>query len=472
MDKETDRMSRIDEMAQRYYDKYGKYIDMLEKGTLGKVRKITSYDAYSLGKQLDQFNSFKQFCEEYGNVNLLGKLPDIAYDVITAVHAASIIPVVASVQPIEEERGTVYFKQVRSATTRGSQTAGDVVIDPRTGTQVPTGYASSQFTDVTVATTTDGVLEYTFTLTGYPIKRESLRLVLSSSTPLVQGRDIGNDPSSSTGLIFGIGMSGTVDYLTGIVTVKLADNPGDGKTIVGSWQQNFELSTDIPQIDTFFDSRGVMARVYALKGVVGMLQSWGMSKRFGKSAEEEMAKDLVIEINKEIGGDLIRRLSAVAMGTTTFSLTPPPNVGDFEHRQTYKFKLAEAESQLVTNSGRGTISLLIVGKAHAAVIQTLPGFQRLFDGTTIGSHVFGTLDGITVVRVPESTVLGTNNGLAVFKGTTPWEAPAVYAPYMPLATTDSLPMSPNPLLRMRAGAVWAAVESLVPQFVTNFNITT
>jgi len=463
------QLKKVESLAEKYYDKYGKYIDLLEHSMLAKVKgKVEPYDAYALGKQLEQWDTYKRICEEQGNVNLLGRIPTIAYDVITAVYGASVIPVIASVQPIEEERGTVYFKQVRSATTKGSQTAGNVVIDPRTGSVVPTGYASNIFSDQVVATTVSGQVAYTFTLPGAPLKRESLSLTLSGTS--VQGRDMGNDPQSSNGLIFGIGLSGTVDYMTGVVSITLASDPGDGKDIVATWQQNYELSADLPQVDTFFDSRGVFARVYALKGVIGLLQSFGMSKRFGLVAEDELAKDLVVEINKEIGGDLIRKLKAVALGTTTFSLTPPANVSYFEHKQTYKDQLAVAESVLVDNSGRGSIALLIVGKRHAAVIQTLPGFQRLYDGSTLGTHVFGTLDGVTVVRVVEPNILGTNDGLAVWKGASPFEAAAVYSPFMPLTVTATLPMAPNPLLQMKAAAVWGAVESLVPQFVTNFNI--
>ena len=47
-------------------------------------------------------------------------------------------------------------------------------------------------------------------------------------------------------------------------------------------------------------------------GTIGMLQSFGMRKRFGLIAEDEIARDLVTEINKEIGGDLIRKIAAVA----------------------------------------------------------------------------------------------------------------------------------------------------------------
>lgn len=472
MDNEM-KLAKLKKIAEEYHGRYRDHMDLLEKSTLAKVKKggIDSYDVYALGKQLESFELYKALCEEQGNVNLLGKIPDVAFDVITAVHGASVLPVVASVQPIDEERGTVYFKQVRSATTRGSQTAGDVVVDPRTGVATPIGYANGRYEGVSAATTVAATLSYTFTLAG-PVKAESLSLYLDGVSPAtVLGKDIGSPAGNGIGQIWGVGMSGTVNYMTGEVNVTLAADPGAGQHIIVGYQQNFELSSDLPQVDTFFASQSIAARVYALKGTIGMLQAYGMSKRFGLVAEDELSKDLVQEINREIGGDVIRKLRASAIDSVTFSKTAPAGVSYFEHKQTYKDKLAEAEANIVKNAGRGAISVLIVGKEHAALIQTLPGFQKISDGTTLGSHVFGTLDGITVIRVVEENILGTKQGIAIWKGLSPFEAAAVYSPYMPLTVTATLPQSPNPMNSMKAAAVWAGVDTLVPQFATKIDIT-
>jgi hypothetical protein len=53
-----------------------------------------------------------------------------------------------------------------------------------------------------------------------------------------------------------------------------------------------------------------------------------------------------------------------------------------------------AESVILGNAGRGTINNLIVGRNAASVLATLPGFVKISDGSTIGPHIFGRLDGI------------------------------------------------------------------------------
>jgi len=67
-------------------------------------------------------------------------------------------------------------------------------------------------------------------------------------------------------------------------------------------------------------------------------------------------------------------------------------------KQTFKDALADAESVMLGNAGRGMISSIVAGRDVCAIIGTLPGFVKLSDGSTIGSHIYGTLDGATVVR--------------------------------------------------------------------------
>lgn len=474
---DTVRMHKIDKKVDFYEKKYGKHFRTYERSLVAKAKNggLQLYDYYQLGKQLEQVEEqIQSVKEEQGNVNLLGVIPNIAFDVITAVQGASVLPVIASTQPIDEERGTVYFKQIRSATTRGSQTAGNVVVDPRTNIVTPQGYSDNRFEDVNVATTVALQVLYTFTLPAYPVKSESLSLFLSSNTAIA-AKDIGVLPGGPSGVgnIYGNGVSGSINYLTGVVTLVFAADPGAANNIVATWQQNYELSTDIPQIDTFFDSKGILAEVFALKQTMGMFQSYGMNKRFGMSAEDEAAKDLVQEINREIAGKGIRKLrtAANAFTTTQWPQTAPAGVSYFEHKQTYVDYLAKAEAQMISQAGRGKITVLIVGKDHAAVLQTMPGFQLLSDGTTLGSHIFGTFHGITVIRVVEAGLLPSGlSGVGIWKGMSPFEAALVYSPYMPLTVTSVLPQAPNPLQSMRAAAVWAGLDTLVPQYAVNFDI--
>jgi hypothetical protein len=411
---------------------------------------------------------YKSMCEDDGSLSSLGQLPNVAFDVITAVYGASILPIIASVQPIDEERGMIYFKNLRSRHTKGSQIAGQTIVSPNTLSQTPYDYASNAMKNEIGATHDGTSAQVSFTLSMAPIRSESLTVTAG----MLSGKDVGPQAGNLTGSVWGNGFSGDVNYSTGVVTLKFSTLPPAGTQILVNYQQNYELSPEIPAIDTFFDSKSVNAQVYALKGSIGMMQSFAMSKRFGLTAEDELSRDLVQEINREIGGDLIRRLRLAAPNRSTptvWSRTAPAGVSYFEHKQTYKDYLAKAETAMIGAAGRGTISVLIVGRSHASVIQTLPGFEKLYDGNTLGAHVFGRLDGMTIVRVLESSILGDEEGIAIWRGASPFESSAIYAPFMPLTVTGTIPNAPNPLQNVKAAAVWAAVDVAVPAFVTMFN---
>lgn len=70
----------IEREANRLFETYRPQIDLLDHSLLAKVRPITSYDVYALGKQLESFDLYRELCEADGNSAQLGRIPDIALD--------------------------------------------------------------------------------------------------------------------------------------------------------------------------------------------------------------------------------------------------------------------------------------------------------------------------------------------------------------------------------------------------------
>jgi hypothetical protein len=357
------------------------------------------------------------------------------------------------------------MKQIKAWDTKGNLTADQTILDPRTGIVTPQGYSASAVAGEVGAVTDGANVNFIFTSSEIPL-RGSVRIDLDG-VPTVYATDDFN------GVLAGPGVSGTVDYSTGLIDITFAVAHAGGSDILISYTQNYEASTDIPQIQSYYDSVLVEAKPYALKATMGMFEAFDLKKRFNFDQNEEIAKDLVSEINAELGGELIRLMAAAAVGNTPFTLNPlPAGVSWNEHKQQLIDKIfADAAAVISSNAGRGIVSLIIAGNAAANTLSTLPGFEQLTDGNSIGAHVYGTLRGAPIVKVPEAAVLASNVIIVAYKGTSPFEAPGVYAPYMPLVTTDLLPMSPNPLMKQRAGAVMAAVKVLVSSFITKITLT-
>ena len=463
------REAKMKQQAEVYYDRYRDHMDMLDESLMSKAKGgCNDFDYFVLGKMLEQYDEYEAWVnEEDTSLGALGRIPQIAHDVITVSLGQSIIPVVASVQPIDEEQGSVFFKQILANDTKGNLTPNQVITDPRSNVTTPQNYASS---GVTVnQATTGGTLSYAIDLSTepLPIRSGTLQLVLDQDTS-VRGQDVGPREGEAPGTInvFGQGLQASYNAGTNVLTVDFIADPGAGNLTL-TYQQNYETATDLPQVRDFFDHKFIRAKVFALKGTLGMLKSFALRKRFNMNAEEALSRTLVQEINAEIGGELIRKLvanSPNAGSPVQFDKTPPSGVSFFEHKQTLSDKYADLESVILGNAGRGAISTIVAGREVAAIIGTLPGFTKLSDGSQLGAHIFGTWNGMTVVRVNEQAILDSKKSIAMWKGPTPFEAAVVYSPYMPLATTPTLPISPNPLGSMKAAAVWAGVDSLVPNF--------
>lgn len=466
---------KIERAAEGYFKKYRTQIESLEKNSLlAKARGVNDFDRMALGKQLDMWEEYTKFVmDENGNLNNLGKLPQLAFDIITVMYGQSVLPIIASTQPIEEQSGIVYFQNIRALDSKGNITSGDRLLNPKTGAKTQTGYSSNEISNVDLGLEFDETeTAFTFVLPANPVLRESFKVSLSAS---VYGQDIGpaEGASPDVGRIIGAGVHGTINYVTGSVTLNFATAPADTAVATATYQQNYEASTDIPRIESFMDSTEVRSKVYALKGTIGMLTNFAMKKRFGGSVmEEALATTLVAEINKEVGGDAIRLLRAGALSGETFSKAVPTGAAysKREHYQDYMIALSLAEKQIVDATQRGAISVMVVGTEQAAIIKNLYDFDLLYDSNKIGPHVYGKIGNVIVVRVPEAAILGSAQGFGLHKGMQPWEAGLVHAPYMPLALTDMLPTGANPLTSQRAAATMAGLKSVVPSFAAKLDI--
>ena len=453
-------------LAEGYWKKYKKQMKALEGGLVNKAMTLSEHHMAQLGMQLDQWGTYTKMMEANGSLNSLGELPTVALDVITATMSESILPVVASTQTIKSQNSLIWFKDIIALDTKGNITAGDKLVEPDKGAKTPQGYASAQVTgEEAETTTTDRV--YTVTINGgESIRRQNIKVWLLSDNAIFC-KDF-----DGKGKCYGEGMSAVVDYATGVIEVTLADAPTAGDKIMVDYVQNLEEMSDVRRLGSQLRSDNITAIPYALKGVSGMFQMFELKQTFGDSALQDMTDDLVRGINSEIGGDIISKYKSNAIGTTEFGdYNPLVHVGvpEADHMASYVYRRSEAESVIMSNTGRGVIKVVVAGHLHCAKLRGMDGFNLLNDGGSIGSHIFGTHKGVTYIRVPDETLLDKRAGLGIFTGAKPLESAGVYAPYMPLTIGQS-PLGPNPLTDQKVAASMAGTKCVVAGYVTNFNL--
>ena len=460
------KMEKIQETAEKLYEKYRDYMDFFEKHSIvSKVRGVKTEDFYVLGKQLENFESWKEFVEANGGQSDLGILPNIALDVISAAHTQSVIPLFASVQPLDEVQGTIWYRNIVARSNRGNLQDGNITVDAKTGrVLIPNQYAGSEVKNEDTGAKGDGKTKtFSFKIKYAPVLKRTVIVTVENSN--VKGLDDGE------GNIIGLGIaSGNVNYETGAVTVTFTDAPADGAVIYVSYESDFEGMNEIPTIQTEYTSKVVKARSFALRSEIGLFKSYQLSKRFGTDPDEMIAKDLVQELNAEASNAAVMTAYLNAKGNIVWKKTPPQGVSYTEHKLTFFDALATAEAQILSQAGRfngGTIYL--AGQSAAAVIRTMPGFRPAeIQNAVLGTHYFGDLDGKPVIRtmgIPANTIVVISKGSGFF------DAPVVFAPYLPLYVTNMMSgQDHNPLKAQKAVAMQAAIDAPVETLMTKITI--
>ena len=457
---------KLHEKVEQYFDKYKDYMEFYEsKSTVAKTRGVTNEDLFALGSQLEQYSDFQAFSEANGGYGDLGVLPNIALDVITASTAQSPIPLIASIQPLQEQQGTIYFKNVVAESPRGNISKGDTLVDPIHGrVKRPIGFAGEDVKDEVIGAADGSLVTFSGTVGFKPMRKREVEV------NFVVGGNTGKLIDDGQGNLIGVGGSGTVGYEDGVFSVTFLTAPDDTTNVTINYATNFEELTEIPTIRSEFDSIGVRARTYALRSDVGLFKSYSLGKRFGINVEETMAKDLTQELTTEVASNVVMEAYMAATGNTDWDKTAPAAISFTEHKLTFFDALSYAESMILSNAGRsGGATALVAGHQLAATIRTLPGFKPAGDlNAVLGTHFFGTLDGKPVLR---SSVVPDAEMLMISKGTSMFDTSLVYAPYLPLFVTNmSDGIDHNPLKSQKGVALQAGMIAPVPTLITKITM--
>ena len=121
--------ARIKFQAERLYDQYRDKIDeCVTEFNHRHVRQFSRFDAFALGRMLENYETWLQMIPEEVARDNLGRVLPIAMDIISAAYATSIMSVISSIQPIDDEVGIVFFKRMTAGQTRQGVTKGQVLL--------------------------------------------------------------------------------------------------------------------------------------------------------------------------------------------------------------------------------------------------------------------------------------------------------------------------------------------------------
>lgn len=451
----------VERVAGFYGKKYKDYFRIYE--SMGIHRRINEsvnpWEMAALGQQLDQFQNYKTFCENNANLASLGVIPQIALDVITASVGTSIIPLLASVQPMKEEHGIVYYKQIRAAQEAGGYTKDQVIVDPLHRDNPGDGTFGAQRKQETLFTTTASTTTYEGNLGVVPVRPGFVEIN-------VPGVGYGKDDYH--GKILGFGFSGTVDYETGAVEITFETAPDADIKAAVMYDVDIDSAKSLDKIKGSLLTKDIRARVWALAADVGAFASFAFNQRFGRSAVDEVAQDLTDELTRTMNTAAIKELYANAVGNASWDAQPSQYISYADHKMTFVDAIAQAEKNLHMNSGANVANRYVAGASAAAVLRGMPNFQVADNASTVSVGLYGTLDGVPVIRA--TGVMPDNEMLVISNAGNYFNAPLAYAPFMPLMVTNTVQSVNNPFSSTQAAGVWAGLTTLNQNLITKLTI--
>ena len=414
-----------EQKLETYIKMFPEQFEKFAQSDRAKVKGLVERDLLSLGEAL-QRQTMLPIREEVSFAQL-GAMPTLALDFITALFGKSVIPYIASEQTIDDIQGLVYFENIIAQTTRGN-------------------IETSQ----------------SFTLAYAPIRENYVTIMCDGKVATDDGK----------GNLIGNGLSGTINYSTGEVSLTFAAAPTSGQEVVANYATNFELG-ELPTITTKLDSKIVRANVYGLQTDTSVISSYIMAKRFSFDMQNRAVQILQEQILNEITTDLIRKIeSAVTeynLDLTQFNCTVPVGVSQQAHFNAVNYTFGVVRQKMTQRAGKGTLSVGLAGPGACAFLEQIDKFKLIGEATAYPT-VYGIYDNKTIIiRCPQ---LQESDAIYfLYKGQTPFEAAAVYAPFMPLVGVEDLPVPTAMLNRRSAVASMAALDVLVPGYIQKFKLT-
>lgn len=448
------------------YEKDPKYSQWLElaEGFRQKLYKkgLTPYDKVALGRYLKTWESMLPILEADATTrDNLGDIIRARLGLVALQYGTLPITELASVQPLSEEAGIVYYRKLVATTTRGGVNAGDTIGNPFGIINANPDYYSevSTYTHSTAGGTGSGDT-FTFTLPNTPVRKRYVSVMVGTSLKAVDDGE---------GNLLGNGVYGTINYATGAVSLTIAANYTPGTdNIVLTYHQNLVESANVPGFRWELRSKLVQTQFFAIYTQFSSVTEYVIKQRFGRLFAEDLVYDATTQINAAVLSRAVRLLHQASMQWTplTWSATPPSGVSAAEHRLTFLDMLETAVTEIGNRSGAAAKSFIVTGLRGRVVLATL-GLKAQPKSVT-GPYLIGYWDSVPVFYAPPS-VLPDNVVLVGYRGESWFEAPVVYAPYLPIMTVRAS-ASPNPVMQNIVTAHAAGLETVAPEFVQRIEI--
>lgn len=357
----------------------------------------------------------------------IGQYKRYALDIVTTVIPNLIAFEVVSVQPLENRVGMVNYIKYTYNTDKGKTTAGTEF-----ASSLNLGPTDVNYTSQTIQNEAMVIAE------SAEVKNNlSWHPVIPGSVTITHGDVvITDDGLGKLKAATGLTGEGTIDYATGAVTYTLSEEDTSSvPTADYKYNNEFLPMEKIPEIGLKIVSLPITAQPRRLKAFYSFEGAYELKKEYGQDMQQilnaEAAAEIQREIDVEICLDLLR--GAGASTPLTWSKKQPVGVNMIDHYDSFAITLEDGSSKIYQKTRRVHANFVICGTNVRTVIGANRQFVPSNVTNVVGPYFFGTLNGLKIYVNPEYPVDAFVLG---YKGDNLLHAGYIYAPYMPIMTSD------------------------------------
>jgi len=391
----------------------------------------------------NEADHLKYLTEETRATNV-GEFTKYIFPIIRRVWPNLIAHDLVSIQPMTAAVGAIFYYEIRYGTTKGRATKGENIIE-----KLYPEFSSSQILDEFLGAGDGSETTFSGTLAFKPVTAKSVNVLLA-------GTVVATDDGA--GHIAGTGVTGSINYDTGVISVTFSSAPPSGARISVNYKYNMELNPQIPEIYIDLAFSEVRAEPRKLKAIWSPEAAEDLRAFHGIDAEAELVAAMASEITLEIDRSIIYEiLTNATQITATWSATVPSGISDVEHYRSILTPISRISNEIHRRTLRGPANWIVTSPDVHSIISQLAtyGFYRpVFAPAgsethspveTIGTPGYGIYKAGTLQErwtVYVDPYFPRDKALIGLKGKSFLDAGYVYAPYIPLQMTPTF-FDPN-----------------------------
>jgi hypothetical protein len=434
------------------------YIDIVENFYKGQQKELSEYQKANIAQCCDNVFDFFVLGRKSGMISETTYSDAIAFarqmlPTIPALLPSLVADNVAVVQAIDRPQAQVYYMNLKYGTTKGAITAGETAISAISGhdsREAGRLYASDR---VIGEANSAGSGAQTLVLAATarkPIIAGSITVSnVTTTISAVQGLETFYDNGDGT-LTGSNGSTGTYVTTTGVITL----DAGSGNTIDAATAANvayrFNVEKDtagIGELDLEVTSSNVDAEVFPLKLTYTVFSAINLQKLHGMVLADEGMKfatqEIRFAIDQVVLGKVLEAASnaGAATGPGTFNATVGSGQEWVWRIHEFKRYISKASANIFAKTLRATGNVIVAGINVCSLVEQLPEYKPaagLGTKPPAGPYVHGTLGNRMVICNP---FYDPDDYVVLFRGDNWLFAGLVYAPYVPLYSTDPVTLA-------------------------------